>query len=156
MLPNGLTRKPAMPRGANTLSKVSELFNPITGEWDEQLIAETFWPEDAIEILRIPIADNLEDWLAWYFDTKSLFSVKSAYKVAVAKRDRLPGLDTSTSRSGSDNKNQFEWYKIWQLKVPNKVKIFMWRFAHNSLPTRRNLVRHGIDIDYKMSHLQKV
>jgi hypothetical protein len=144
-IPKGLTRKPATPRGANILSKVSELINPVTGEWDEQLIAKIFWPEDASEILRIPIADNLEDWPAWYFDTKGLFSVKSAYKVAVARIDRLAGLDTSTSGSGSDNKCQFEWYKIWQLKVPNKVKIFMWSFAHNSLPTRTNLVRHGID-----------
>jgi hypothetical protein len=149
-IPKGLTRKPATPRGANILSIVSELINPVTGEWDEQLIAEIFWPEDASEILRIPIADNLEDWHAWYFDTKGLFSVKSAYKVAVAWRDRLADLDSSTSGSGSDNKCQFEWYKIWQLKVPNKVKIFMWRFAHNSLPTRRNLVRQGIDgIDTK-------
>ena len=37
--------------------------------------------------------------------------------------------------------------KIWKLKVPNKVKMFMWHFAHNSLPVRRNLARRGVVID---------
>jgi hypothetical protein len=88
-LPKGLTRKPATPKGANLLIKVNELINPVTGEWDEQLVRETFWPEDANEILRITIAENLEDWPAWYFDAKGLFSVKSAYKVAVARSARM-------------------------------------------------------------------
>jgi hypothetical protein len=25
--------------------------------------------------------------------------------------------------------------------------MFIWRFAHNSLPVRRNLARHGIKLD---------
>ena len=60
-LPKALTRKPATPKGANLLIKVNELINPVTGEWDEQLVRETFLSEDANEILRIPIAENLED-----------------------------------------------------------------------------------------------
>jgi hypothetical protein len=88
----------------------------------------------------------LEDWPAWYFDAKGLFSVKSAYKVAVARRDRLAGWDASTSETIRDD-SAFEWYRIWKLKVPNKVKMFMWRFAHNSLPVRRNLARRGVIID---------
>jgi len=132
-LPKGLTRKPATPKGTNLLIKVSELINPVTGVWDEQLIRETFWPEDANEILRISIAENLEDWHVWYFDAKCLFSVKSAYKVAVARRDTLASWDASTSGNVRDD-SDFECYRIWKLNVPNKVKIFMWRFAHNSLP----------------------
>lgn len=37
--------------------------------------------------------------------------------------------------------------KIWQLKVPNKVKMFVWRLAHNSLPVKRNLARRGVKLD---------
>ena len=124
MVPKGLTRKPATPKGANLLIKVNELINPVTGEWDEQLVRETFWPEDANDILRIPIAENLEDWPAWYFDTKGLFSVKSAYKVAVARRDTLASWDASTSGTIRDD-SDFECYRIWKLNVPNKVKMFM-------------------------------
>ena len=147
-LPKELTRKPATPKGTNLLIKVSELINPVTGVWDEQLIRETFWPEDANEILRIPIAENLEDWPAWCFDAKGLFSVKSAYKVVVARRDIVACWDASTSgavRDGSD----FERHRIWKLNVPNKVKMFMWHFAHNSLPVRRNLARRGVVIDMR-------
>jgi hypothetical protein len=57
MVPKGLTRKPATPKGANLLIKVSELINSVTSEWDEQIIHEILWPEGANEILRIPIAE---------------------------------------------------------------------------------------------------
>ena len=145
-LPKGLTRKLATPIRINLLIKVSELINPITGVWDEQLICEIFWPEDANDILRIPIVKNLEDWPAWYFDAKGLFSVKSAYKVTIARRGTLAGWDASTSGTVRDD-SDFEWYIIWKLNVPNKVKMFMWRFAHNSLPVQRNLARRGVVID---------
>ncbi|OQU89062.1 hypothetical protein SORBI_3002G141050 [Sorghum bicolor] len=38
----------------------------------------------------------------------------------------------------------FPWHKIWQLKVTNKVQIFLWLFIHNSLPLRRTLKRRRI------------
>jgi len=50
-LPKGSTRKPATPRRSCLLTKVSELIDPLTGEWDEQLIRDIFWPQDADEIL---------------------------------------------------------------------------------------------------------
>jgi hypothetical protein len=34
-------------------------------------------------ILSIPLRENTEDFVAWHFDSKGLFSVKSAYKVHV-------------------------------------------------------------------------
>jgi hypothetical protein len=46
-------------------------------------------PEDATEILQIPIDVHMEDRPAWYFDPNRLFSVKLAYKMAVARRDAL-------------------------------------------------------------------
>ena len=68
---------------------MDELIDPITGQWDVQLVHDTFWPEDANEVLRIPIDDRMEDWSAWHFDSKRLFSVKSSYKLVVARRDAL-------------------------------------------------------------------
>ena len=53
-LPRGNTRKPATPRGQSLLTRVSEL-------GDEQLILETFCPEDAQAILAIPIDMQMED-----------------------------------------------------------------------------------------------
>ena len=50
-LPKGNTRKPITPKRGSLLTKVNELINPVTGEWDEQLIHDLFWPKDAAEIL---------------------------------------------------------------------------------------------------------
>ena len=77
-----------MSRGSSLLTRVNELINPVTGEWDEQLIYDSFWPEDATVILQIPIDEEMDGWPAWHFDSKGLFSVKSAYKLAVAKREQ--------------------------------------------------------------------
>jgi hypothetical protein len=48
------------------------------------------------------------------------------------------------SSSGSNGDEEFRWQRIWQLKFPNKVKMFIWRLAHNSLPVRRNLIVRGV------------
>ena len=52
------------------LTRVNELIDPIIGEWDEQLIRDIFWLEDAAEILQIPVDVHMEDWPGWYFDPK--------------------------------------------------------------------------------------
>jgi hypothetical protein len=64
-----------------------------------ELIQDNFLPENAEEILRIPIDMDMDDWPAWYFDTKGIFSVKSAYKVAICRRNAIAGTNVSTSGS---------------------------------------------------------
>jgi hypothetical protein len=148
-LPKGSTRKPITPRRSCLLTRVDELIDPSTGGWDEQLILDNFWLEDATEILRIPVDVHTEDWPAWYFDAKGLFSVKSAYKVAVARRDAVTCHDASTSGTAGGGEGDCKWHKIWHLKVPNKVQMFIWRLAHNSLPVRKNVANRGIELDTK-------
>ena len=55
--------------------------------------------------------------------------------------------DASTSGSASNREDEFQWHKIWQLKVPNKVHMFIWHLAHNNLPVKRNLAHRGIKKD---------
>lgn len=75
------TRKPITLRGNNILVHVDELIDPTTGQWDEMMIRQTFWPQDVALILSIPANVDMEDVLAWHYDTRGLFSVRSAYKV---------------------------------------------------------------------------
>jgi hypothetical protein len=89
---------------------------------------DTFWTKDAEIILNIPTYENVVDWPVWHFDSKGIFSVRSAYKLVVQLRDE-GGVLT------------FEWHKIWQPPYSNKVKMFIWRLAHNNLPVKRNLAR---------------
>jgi hypothetical protein len=81
------SRTPVTPRGQNLLTKVTELIDPVTNEWDETLIRDTFWEMDAECILSTPIGEGFEDSPAWHFDSKGQFSVKSAYHVYVQHRD---------------------------------------------------------------------
>jgi hypothetical protein len=73
------------------LSKVSDLIHPYTGTWDTQLVKELFWEEDVVNILAIPVHIDRDDCVAWHFDQKGTFSVKSAYHVLEddAERSRL-------------------------------------------------------------------
>lgn len=144
-LPRDHTRKPLTPRGQSLLTRVEELINPISGEWDEQLVRDTFWPEDAEVILSIPIGHGGNDWPAWHFDSRGLFSVKSAYKLAVQCRDRDRMRDTTASTVGSSRSGDFPWHRIWQLRLPRKIQMFLWRLAHNSLPVKQNLRRRKVD-----------
>lgn len=109
-LPRGSTRRPMTPHGSSILTCVSDLIHPTTGTWDEQLVMDTFWPEDAKVILTIPIDVDMDDWPTWHFDPKGVFSVKSAYKLAVRNRDQHSGRDASSS--GSSDGEEFKWHKI--------------------------------------------
>uniref|UniRef100_A0A0A9APL4 Uncharacterized protein n=1 Tax=Arundo donax TaxID=35708 RepID=A0A0A9APL4_ARUDO len=86
-LPRGRTRKPATPRGPSLLTRVSELIDLGLGDRDAQLVQDAFWPEDLQTILAIPVDVQMVDWVAWHYDSKGVFSVKSAYKLAVQIRD---------------------------------------------------------------------
>jgi hypothetical protein len=134
-------RQPVTPRRQCLLTKVEELVNPLTGQWDEELVNQNFWPMDAAVILATPIRPDFEDYPAWHFDKKRMFSVKSAYKVYVRQRDAEGG-----TSSGSEDGKSF-WKKLWRLECVPKVKQFLWRLTHNSLLLRANLGRRGIKRD---------
>ena len=90
-IPDGVTRRPITPRGQTLLTRVSELIDPITGNWDRQLIEEVFWEEDWGRILGIPIKAGMDDLLAWHYDKKGIFSVKSNYHVLADDQRRAVG-----------------------------------------------------------------
>ena len=47
------------------------------------------------------------------------------------------------SPSSSSNSLEGLWKQIWKLKVPHKIRSFMWRILSNALPTMTNLFRRG-------------
>jgi hypothetical protein len=80
-IPREESCRPFTPRGQNLLSQVDELINPVNGSWDEELIREMFWEEDAECILSIPVHAGMDDLVAWHHNTSGEFTVRSAYKV---------------------------------------------------------------------------
>ena len=39
------------------------------------------------------------------------------------------------------------WKRIWQLKIPPKIRIFTWKVCVNALPTMLNLRRRRVNKD---------
>lgn len=153
-LPRDEMRKLITVRGATILQRVSELINPTTGTWDEEMVNDIFDPEDhdifdpedADLILKLLVHVQWDDSPAWHFDSKGMFSVRSAYKVSVEMARREKSSATASMIHIDEAERRF-WKRMWGLPVPNKVKHFVWHLAHDTLPLRANLERRGMDID---------
>jgi hypothetical protein len=123
-----------------------ELIKPDVHEWDEQLVRQTFSAEDADAILCIPICEQHDDFVAWHYDSKGLFSVTSAYRVHADMLLRQSNVQRGENSSGSAWREKV-WQAIWSVNCPAKVHHFLWRFAHNSHPLRMNIARRGVELD---------
>jgi hypothetical protein len=75
-IPTSPTRKMYTSKGSIILGKVSDLINPTTMSWDEELIRDIFWSVDATRILEIPITpSSMEDFVAWHFTKTGFFQL---------------------------------------------------------------------------------
>ncbi|KAL0436253.1 UNVERIFIED_CONTAM: putative ribonuclease H protein [Sesamum radiatum] len=135
-LPRPLTFRPIThPSTASLDLRVADLRDPSTGDWDVQRVRHIFWPPDSDLILSIPLSrTGGEDILTWHFSKNGMFSVRSAYHLACS-------IDNRPCSSGLKEAENGWWRKLWQTKVPNKIKIFIWKVCLNALPTSANLTR---------------
>ncbi|KAL5820844.1 hypothetical protein ACOSQ3_022726 [Xanthoceras sorbifolium] len=66
------------------------------------------------------------------------YSVKSGYRV---------GCSLGDDASPSNMKPTKSWWKfLWCLKIPSKIKIFIWKACHHWLPTLLSLTKRGIKV----------
>jgi len=135
---NEITRRPITPRGHTVLTRVAELLHPDTGSWDEELVRKVFWEED-----------DHEDALAWHFDNKGQFSVKSAYHVLDDEKNRMKSRQRGLGSNSSCvvNNRSAIWRKLWKLPCQPRVCHFLWRLARNSLAFKMNIQRRGVQLD---------
>ncbi|XP_074337663.1 uncharacterized protein LOC141674859 [Apium graveolens] len=98
----------------------------ITGahQWDIDLIRDIFDDRDANLILSIPLGEDNEDNWFWRHDKLGVYSVKSTY------------INLQLARSRNLDNNSGFWRKLWNLKIPPKVKNFLWRSVNCCLPTK--------------------
>jgi hypothetical protein len=122
-LPRDASRKPITPRGTSLVTDVDELIDPITGEWDVQLVKDLFWEEDQQVIVAILVFEVRDNMLAWHFDKHGKFSVWSAYKVC--RDEYIRSRNCRAAQGGSWQQVDMIWKKIWSLSCPSKVKYFL-------------------------------
>ncbi|KAM5584938.1 hypothetical protein ABKV19_004355 [Rosa sericea] len=122
-----------------TISKVAELSDKETRSWNQQVVHATFLPEVAIKILSIPLSRSASvDRYRWKPEKNGKYTVLSAYWIA---RQQVMGEFLTSTSSG--NPYEALWKKIWNTRIPGKVKICLWRAANNILPTRESLSYKG-------------
>ena len=135
--------KTLTPRGRNRLRRVSDLIS-ADGAWKVDLIRNNFYPIDAEAVLKFsPSKRMAEDMIAWHPEKSGLFSVRSAYRLALnASKDQC---EFPTSSTFPDGQHPC-WPKIWKSSVPPKVKVFAWKAASGALATEENKRHHHMRV----------
>jgi hypothetical protein len=123
---------------------VAELIDPTTGYWDEDLVKGIFLHADAIQILAIPLREGMDDFYAWFYEPKGVFTVKSTYKL---HRQLLQINGSNYLGEPSVDAYGFKWYDIWICPCPPSIKTFLWCIAYNSLPVNWSIQRRGLEVD---------
>ena len=130
---------------------VSSLIDENIRWWRSDRVKALFYPDEAETILNIPLSYNMsDDSIIWVVKKKGVFTVKSAYYVALplVKESGLGECSTGDYRAPL-------WRKMWHLKLPTKMRIFAWRACVNGLPTHLNMERRGIEVDAKCPLCEK-
>jgi len=111
-------KDPWIPR--NYTRKVADLINPATGTWDEQLVRDIFWEEDAKIILSIPLFEDMEDFPA-YFQWNHLMLWASKLGIKQMELMHHPLLMMKVALTGRKYR---DW--MWQIR---------WKCLFGSWPT---------------------
>ncbi|XP_075653903.1 uncharacterized protein LOC142624260 [Castanea sativa] len=126
--------------GASANTRVEYLIDQESGDWNLDLIHQSFIQDNATSILSIPLSRHKpQDRMIWTYTPKGYFTVNSAYKVAISMTRTLALVETS-----HDTEQTRFWRQLWNLHVPNKIKLFAWKACKKILPTKTNLYHRGV------------
>ena len=143
-LPTPITYKVCSPQqDIGDFPMVSSLIDEETRHWKVDMVRSFFLPFEADTILNIPLSFNLpEDSIIWIGNKRGVFSVRSAYYVAlqVVEKSEASGCSSGDCRTRL-------WKKVWQLHLPAKIRIFAWKACLDGLPTKLNLAKRGVLIE---------
>ena len=99
-------------------------------------------------IASIPLTTRRQnDFWAWHYEKSGLFSVRSAYRMLVNNWERRTDWIEHNAGRSEVQADQKEWSDLWNIKVPSKIRVFLWRLARQSVPTgdvryRKHMVQH--------------
>ena len=103
--------------------------------WNKDVIDGLFVPKEAELIKKIPLSRHpTEDKLFWPWTQNGQYSCKSGYWILKYEVNEEGFMAMQV-----EDKNF--WHKSWDFRVPNKIKNFLWRACHDSIPTKANLRR---------------
>lgn len=119
---------------------VGDLIDWNTYSWNYELLSSTFWPVDVHHILQVPFGSpETADRLVWAFSKSGVFTVRSCYHSILEEQGA-----GDRDRGSAYGMAQPQWKWIWKLRVPPKVRNFLWRACHDIIPTRAALFRRRV------------
>ncbi|KAL5552091.1 hypothetical protein UlMin_002267 [Ulmus minor] len=134
-LPRDGVFKISSPRVLGKFDKVSSLIT-ASGSWDSSLIRNSFHEDEAEAILSLPLPRrSTPDTLLWHYDKSGHYTVRSGYWLANKCRS-VPSSSTTSLSSW--------WKRFWRLRVPSKIRVFIWKAFHNWISSSSNLANHGV------------
>lgn len=106
---------------------VDQLIDQNSGDWNVNMLTAIFDAETVGEIrkIRIPIRMRLDGSPTHNGE----FTVKTAYRVVA---DRMQG----------HVQDSFNWKAFWKVKLPPKVKHFLWKCINDCLTLRSKISRY--------------
>lgn len=102
-------------------------------------LARSLCRSDVDEILKNLLSATMQDCWIWHYDKRGQYTVKSGYKMGMMLRQVA---------SSSSTCDPTWWRKLWKLKIPNKIKHFVWKSFHHAIPTMVNLGHHHVPVGY--------
>lgn len=109
------------------LDILNQIFSPA-------ILNQIFSPADINEILHTPTPSfKSEDTCIWAETKDGLYSVKGAYHMIM---NNFVNQETWCVNG--------EWKILWDMKIPPRVKLMIWRSCRGCLCTRNNLRGRGV------------
>lgn len=117
----------------------------VTRSWDATLLDKYLWPVDRGRVLNVVVGSTSSvDKLIWHYTVNGVFSVRSCYHLIMGMElSTTQGAGPSNSINGTDGK---AWRELWQLRIPPKVRMFVWRARRGILPAQAKLYRRKLSL----------
>ncbi|CAL1408755.1 unnamed protein product [Linum trigynum] len=129
-----------LPEGGDPV--VAEVICRGGGGWCDSKLSQWFDPLTCRHIKTIPLPrQNQEDRLIWHNTRDGVFSVKSAYHLAVSLDRRKGRWKSSVSWM-----DKTSWIRLWDANLPPKLKVFIWQILNRILPTTEALIEKRVPV----------
>jgi hypothetical protein len=116
-----MARKILMKKGRTRIRWVAQLMVPGRREWDVPLLRTVLFPHEVQDVLKVRLSDRAQDdHIAWFYEKTGVFSVKSAYHLAMSLG--CLNLDQPGCSARADGSRPV-FKCIWSANVPPKVRV---------------------------------
>jgi hypothetical protein len=107
----------------------------------------------ANKILQIPISQlGEDDFITWPHNKIGVYTVRSVYFLACGDAALISRSGRGRGMSSGEAVESKDWKALWAIRAPGKMKITLWRFIHDCLPSGYQLVHRHVPISPSCIH----